>query len=100
MIESIANTACLSIVIVACVCHYNGMHRGTPECERWGFLLVGTGSFGGALSIWWPVWNDFYPEVMQNLGMCLLALGMMRGKLHALIARIRGWDGNERRSRA
>lgn len=100
MIENVANTAFLSIVILACVCHYNGMTAATPECERWGFLLVGTGSLASALSIWWPIWNDFYPDTMQNLGMALLALGMMRGKLHALIARIRGWDGQERRSRA
>ena len=92
------NTLCLSIAAAACLVHLTlNVDRTTPFLHRWGFILVGAGSFGEAVYLWWPKIESFPFVLLTNLGIALLASSLMKGELRVFVARLPGMEFFDRR---
>lgn len=99
MFENILNTATLLVVFVACALHIAGnITHASAECERWGFILTGAGSFGTVITIWWPrwEWQQFSWETTMHLGMAMIACWLVSGKIRAFMV-ASGFHWAERR---
>lgn len=87
LVENIVNTIALATVFIACALHAAGnITHASAECERWGFVLTGAGAFGTVATIWWPrwEWQQFGWDSVMHVGMALIALWLVSGK-------VRGW---------
>lgn len=95
----ILSTASLIVLAAMCLVHINEhVTRASSHCERLGFALVIGGACGQALSYWWPKIELFPVDALLHLGLALVALAMVRGDVHNLVARLKGWDGVDRRA--
>ena len=100
MFENIINTATLLVVFVACALHIAGnITHASAECERWGFILTGAGSFGTACAIWWPRMDVLFVgyDTIMHIGMALIAIWLVAGETRAWLASVPGMEWTERR---
>ena len=98
-VSDLISTGCLAMLAGACLVHLNAhVTRESSHCERIGFALVIGGAIGQAASYWWPRAELWPVDVVLHLGLTFVALAMIRGDLRNLLARLRGWDGIDRRS--
>lgn len=80
--DDLASTIALAIVCIACVMHLaSNVTAASPECERWGFTLTGAGAFGVAVYMWWPTIEGFPFPLLMHIGMALIALSIIRGRV-------------------
>lgn len=94
----ITSTVSLLVLAAMCLVHLNAhVNRSSSHCERLGFALVIGGSVGQAASFWWPKVELFPVDAFLHVGLALVALAMVRGDVRNLFARLRGWDGIDRR---
>ncbi len=95
---TIAHRVALAIVCIACVVHLasNVDHRST-HCERWGFVLCGAGAFGEAAYLWTSHIEPWDFGLTMHVGMALIALNLISGRVRAIIASMPGMRWTDRR---
>ena len=100
MMENILSTLCLAVVALACVMHLaENFDKHSPHIERIGFTLIGAGAMGQAVYIWWPKIESFPFELVMQIGMALIAVALVRGRLRCWFAQMpcAGWADRRRR---
>lgn len=82
----IASTIALAIVIVGCVLHLNAhVDPATAHCVRWGFILTPAGAFGIVVYMWWPTIEGFPFDLVMHIGMALIAVSIVRGRIREML---------------
>lgn len=96
---NVASTIFLSIVVIACVLHlWANFDKHSPEVERWGFTLIAAGAFGSAVYPWTPAIEQFPIDLVMHMGMALIALGLVRGRIRGWLIHVVGWQKFDRRA--
>ena len=98
--ENIVNTLALALVCLSCFMHLNAnVDRHSSEVEAWGFILTGAGAFGMACAIWWTRMDVLFVgyDTIMHVGMALIAIWLVAGKIRAWLAHIPGLEWTERR---
>lgn len=100
MLENILSTMCLAIVAMACVMHLaENFDKHSPHTERAGFVLIGAGALGEAVYIWWPKIESFPFGLVMQIGMALIAVALVRGRLRCWLAQMPSMQWADRRMR-
>lgn len=103
--ENWINTIALVLVFVSCFLHLNAnVDRHSSEVEAWGFILTGAGAFAlcihfGARIFWPDTKTDLsHFATLMHVGMALIALWLVAGKLRAYLASFPGLRWTDRRA--
>lgn len=99
-LENWINTIALVLVFVSCFLHLNAnVDRHSSEVEAWGFILTGAGAFGTACAIWSPRLDVLFVgyDTLMHIGMALIAIWLVAGKIRAWLASVPGMEWTERR---
>ncbi len=98
--ENLISTICLIVVFIACVIHLTtNINWHSNECERWGFVLTGAGAIGRAVYFWSTRFEEFPFPALMHLGMALIALSLIYGRVRGWVAQLPGMRWTERRQR-
>lgn len=102
MIEQLLSIAGAFVVFLAVVLRLNVLKAERHTINFWRVLEVFglVGLMGGCVGVageWFLENAEFHAETIFMVGAALFAIGISRGALCQLVARLQGWDGSERR---
>lgn len=104
LVENWAQTLALAFVALACFLHLNdNVDRHSAEVEAWGFILTGAGAFALSihfgLRIFWPATKTDLSQfgLVMHVGMALIALWLVAGRIRAWLASVPGLEWTDRR---
>lgn len=102
--ENWINSIALALVALSCFLHLNAnVDRHSPEAEAWGFILTGSGAFAlcihYGMRIFWPATKTDLSHfaVAMHIGMAMIALWLVAGKIRAWLSSVPGLECTERR---
>ena len=94
----VANSIVLLIVCVGSVSHLaENFNKHSPEAPRYGFILTGAGAFGEVVYLWWPKLESFPFDLLMHVGMALVAISLLRGRLLDWLSHLPSFGWTERR---
>lgn len=105
MIEQLLSIAAAAVVFVTVALRLNILKVERHTLNRWLVLeVLGLatllGGCAGSIGEWFLPNAEFHAETIVLFGAAMFALGISRGALCQLVARLHGWDGSDRRASA
>ena len=103
MIEQLLSIIACAILFATVCLRLNAMSADRQSVTRWRVLeVVGLamllGGCAGSIGEWFLPNAEFHAETIVNCGAALFAIGISRGALCQVAARLQGWDGSDRRT--
>lgn len=100
--EAFVSILCCGVIFSAAAMRLNLLHIASKPVTFWfalevvGLITLMGGSVG-AIGEWFMDNLDVHAETIVYLGAAIFAIGISRGQLCSLVARLQGWDGVDRR---
>jgi hypothetical protein len=102
MIEQLLSIGGAIVVFLAVVLRLNVLKAERHTITFWRILeVLGlVGLLGGSVGVageWFLESAEFHAETIFMVGAAMFAIGISRGALCQVVARLQGWDGTDRR---
>lgn len=105
MIEQVVSIIAAVMVIAAAAMRLNLLQAKRGQFNAWlgvealGLVVLMSGC-AGVIGEWFLPLEEIHAETIVLTGMAAAAVGISRGRLCQVVARLQGWDGRERRTRS
>lgn len=80
ILEQVVYTAAAIPIIFWNAENYRCMHRSAPWWERWGHILMGSGTFGATIEWWWRAADELGSHsfnLLAVVGLAMLCTGFI-----------------------
>jgi hypothetical protein len=102
MIEQILSIVASAVIFVTVCLRLNILKADSHKVTPWSVLeVIGLatllGGCAGSIGEWFLPNAEFHAETIVLAGAAVFAIGISRGALCQVMARLQGWDGRDRR---